>query len=122
MLLAPVMLFVFLTGGWLLGLFGQDYADKGTGLLLILTASAVPDAITNLYVAVLRVQRRLRAAATLALGMATIAVAGGWALAPQHGLVGVGVAWLVSQSVGSLWVARDAWAQRQSLHLPQTVA
>jgi O-antigen/teichoic acid export membrane protein len=112
-LLAPAMVFIFITGGWILRLFGAEYANHGRDLLLILTLSAVPDAITNLYVAVLRVRRRLRAAAGLATGMAFVAVAGAWLMAPRHGLTGVGVAWIVSQVVGSLWVGWDAWAERR---------
>jgi O-antigen/teichoic acid export membrane protein len=114
LLLAPAMAFVFVAGSWILGVFGNDYATNGTGLLMILTFSAIPDAVTNLYVAVLRVRRRLRAAAVLAIGMAAVAVIGGWLLAPRYGLEGVGVAWIVAQLVGSLWVASDVRALRRA--------
>jgi len=75
----------------------------------------VPDAITNLYVPVLRVRGRLRASGTLTMGMAAIAVAGAWAVAPAGGLTAVGIAWLVAQSLGSAWVALDVLAARAAL-------
>lgn len=106
-LLAPAMLLMFLAGRFILTMFGAHYADAGIALLLILTAAAVPDGITNIYVAVLRVEGRLRVAASLTCGMALMAVLGGWALAPSYGLAGIGVVWLASQTIGSVWVAWD---------------
>lgn len=112
LLLAPAMALMLLFGGRLLELFGSDYAAAGTGLLMVLTVAAIPDAVTNLHVAVLRVDGRLRAAAALTGGMALVAVAGGWIVAPRHGLVGVGCAWLLAQSLGTLWVAWDLRPRR----------
>jgi O-antigen/teichoic acid export membrane protein len=110
LLLAPAMLFVFITGRWILALFGSAYSENGTHLLWVLTLAAIPDAVTNIYVAVLRVRRRLRAAGLLTMGMALTTIGGAWLVAPHLKLVGIGIVWLLGQTVGSLWVAWDSGA------------
>ena len=115
LMLAPAILVVLAAGEQILALFGPAYARHGTHLLWVLALAAVPDAITNLYVPVLRVRGRLRASGTLTMGMAAIAVAGAWAVAPAGGLTAVGIAWLVAQSLGSAWVALDVLAARAAL-------
>ena len=52
-----------MTGGTLLSAFGAAYEQNATGLLQIVLVASFPDAVTNVYVAVLRVRGRLRAAA-----------------------------------------------------------
>jgi O-antigen/teichoic acid export membrane protein len=103
-LLAPVMLVFFVAGEWILGLFGPAYADHGETLLILLTASAVPDAITNIFVARMRAVEELRIPAALNLSMAAVTICGSWLLLEPLGLPGVGVAWITAQSAGSLFV------------------
>jgi O-antigen/teichoic acid export membrane protein len=103
-LLLPLML-VFLVGGrFILGLFGTSYAQHGQWLLVFMTVTAIPDAITNIYVSVLRVRGRLHEAALVNLGLAVLALVLTWLLLPPMGIMGVGVAWLIGQSAGSLYV------------------
>ena len=107
MLLGPAMLVCFLGGRYILLVFGPGYAQHGLTLLMIYIASAVPDAITNIYVSVLRVQRRLRFAALLQLSMAGLTWALAWIWLPVLGIAGVGWAWLVAQVAGSLAAGVD---------------
>jgi len=106
-LLCPAMLICFLGGRYILLLFGPDYAQHGLPLLMILTIAAVPDAVTNVYVSVLRVHGRLRHAALLNLGMALLTLALAWMLLPTLGIVGAGWAFLIAQSAGSLVAGVD---------------
>ena len=101
-LLVPAMLAVFLGGRSIMLLFGPDYARQGLPLLTIFAIAAVPDAITNIYVSVLRVQRRLRRAMLLNLGMASLTLILSWVLLPILGIVGAGWAFLAAQIAGSL--------------------
>jgi O-antigen/teichoic acid export membrane protein len=110
LLLLPAMLFAFLAGGLILRAFGAAYAAHGTHLLWVLTIAAIFDAITNLYVPVLRVRHRLRAAGLLTMSMALGAIIGAWIVAPSMGLVGIGVVWCAGQALGSAWVAWDCGA------------
>lgn len=102
-LLAVPMAGYLLLGRFVLDLYGHQYALHSTGLLFVLVASAVPDAVTNIYVSVLRVERRLARSSGLNLAMAVIAIALAWYLLPVMGIIGAGVAWLVAQSAGTVW-------------------
>jgi O-antigen/teichoic acid export membrane protein len=102
LLAVPVL--AYLVGGRLiLGLFGADYVDHGTLLLLLLTVSAIPDAITNIAVAVLRVTDRMRMALLLNGGMLVGCVGAAWFVLPGTGIIGAGICWLAAQTVGALW-------------------
>ncbi len=103
-LLAPAMLVAFLGGHLILSMFGASYSFYGYALLTVLVVSAIPDAITNVYVSVLRVRRQLALAAMLNIGMAAIALAVAWYLLPSMGIVGAGWAWLIAQTAGTLVV------------------
>jgi O-antigen/teichoic acid export membrane protein len=107
-LLAPACLVMAAAGYPLLLLFGEEYAREGIALLLLLVLSAVPDAVSNIYMSVLRVQRRMRAAALLSLGPSTVALIVAWLLMPRLELVGVGVAWLGTRIVAAALALADA--------------
>lgn len=115
LLVPPVLVYVF-AGRWVLGIFGTDYADHGHLLLLILALSAVPDAITNVAVSVLRVTQRIRLALALNAGMLVGCLAGAWLVLPRLGILGAGVAWIASQAVGAAWVV----ARWRSIVPPET--
>lgn len=112
LLLGPAMLIMFLVGRYVLLLFGPRYAEHGQLLLMILVADAVPDAITNIYVSVLRVQGRLRTAAILNLSMAALTLVLAWILLPILGIVGAGWAYLIAQLTGSLIAGIDFLSRR----------
>jgi O-antigen/teichoic acid export membrane protein len=105
-LLVPLII-VFLIGGhWVLSMFGPEYASRGTALLMVLVLSAIPDAVTNIYVSVLRIEGRLAWAAWVNCSMAVAALVLAWVLLPWLGLIGAGVAWAVAQTAGSVvaWI------------------
>ena len=111
-LLGPILLVFLLGGRYILSLFGPNYPQHGVMLLMLLILSAVPDAITNIYVSLLRVQRRLHLAALLNLGMATFTLALAWILLPKLGIAGAGWAWLIAQLLGSIGVGADIFTSR----------
>jgi len=119
-LLGPIMVVFLLGGRYVMDLFGPDYAGHGLVLLTILVVSAVPDAITNVYVTVLRVRRRLPDAALLNVGMALITLVLAWFLLPPLGIAGVGWAWLGGETVGSLAVALHVIVTRRVSPHPTT--
>lgn len=106
MILLPLpILGAVLLGRIVLRIFGPAYASEGYVLLAILAVSAIPDALTNVAVALMRVKGLLRRSSALNAGMGAVALGGAWALMPTWGLIGVGVAWLVAQTLGALVVA-----------------
>jgi ADP-heptose:LPS heptosyltransferase/GT2 family glycosyltransferase/O-antigen/teichoic acid export membrane protein/thymidylate kinase len=118
-LLCPAMLVAFLGGHLILSMFGPNYSLYGYTLLTVLVVSAIPDAITNVYVSVLRVQKRLVWAALLNIGMAAIALAGAWFLLPQMGIIGAGWAWLLAQTAGTVAVLSHITVARVRSHMDE---
>ena len=81
-----------------LGFFGPDYAQYSTLLILLLLAT-FPDALINVAVAMLRVQRQLVAVSFLTVTGAVLTIGGAWALMPHLGITGAGWAALASQLI-----------------------
>lgn len=111
-LLVGPMTALLLGGRFILGIFGPAYAEHSFGLLILLVVAVVPDAVTNVYVSVLRVQRRFRAAAALNIVMALGTLTLAWYLLPVLGIAGAGLAWLIMQTLGSVAVAIDLGLKR----------
>jgi O-antigen/teichoic acid export membrane protein len=101
-LLIPAMVAMVLGGKLILAIFGQAYVGAGYGLLVLLAISAVPDAVSNIAVAVCRATNRLAYSAAINLASLFVAVAGAWVLMPRFGLLGVGVSWLAAQVLAAL--------------------
>jgi hypothetical protein len=101
-MLAPAMVIMIVGGRVILGLFGAAYAAAGYGLLVLLAISALPDAVSNVAVAISRVTHRLAYSTALNLGILVVTLAGAWILMPRMGIAGVGVAWLGAQTLGAI--------------------
>jgi O-antigen/teichoic acid export membrane protein len=72
--------------------------------LLLLTLSAVPDAVTNVAAAVLRVSGRMGLALLLNGGMLVLCIVATWFVLPFTGIMGAGACWLASQTIGAIGV------------------
>ena len=120
-MLIPACVVLAVAGHWILAAFGPDYASEGLPLLLLFTVASLPDSVMDVWVAVLRVEGRLRFGSVLQLGTAALALALSWVLLPSMGLTGAGVAWLASRVVGVAMVAwdfrRQGSARRSSVDL-----
>jgi O-antigen/teichoic acid export membrane protein len=64
-LMAPIVVLVAVAAPFGLGFFGHEYASKGALLLSLLALAALPKAVIELYIGVLRVQNRTRLIALL---------------------------------------------------------
>ena len=106
-LLVPAMLVCFFGGRYIMLVFGPGYAQHGQTLFRVYIVAAIPDAITNIYISVLRVQRRLRFAAMLNVGMAILTLTLGWVLLPVLGIAGAGWSFLISQTAGTVVAGID---------------
>jgi O-antigen/teichoic acid export membrane protein len=101
-ILPPVILFFWVGGRYLLGIFGSEYTYKSETLFYILLLSTIPDAITTLYVSLMRVKNLLYCAAGINLFMSLSCLILTWYFLPILDITGVGVAWLISQTLGCL--------------------
>lgn len=93
-ILVPAVVILYFGGGLLISFFGAHYAREGLELLRILIISSIPLAISELGVAVFRIQKRIKPIILVygvqALGTIVI----GYILMGIMGLPGVGIAWL----------------------------
>jgi O-antigen/teichoic acid export membrane protein len=112
-LLTPLMLLFFVAGGPILGLFGPGYEENGETLLILLAASAVPDAITGLYLARVRAEGRLVFPAAASMAIAAVTLVGAWLLLPSMELAGAGVAFIAAHCLGSVACLVDARRARR---------
>jgi O-antigen/teichoic acid export membrane protein len=100
-LLTPLMILFLVGAEPILGLFGEEYADNGKTLLILLTAAAIPDGITGLYIARVRAEGRLVFPAAASMAMAGVTLVGTWFLLPSMDLAGAGVAFIAAHVAGS---------------------
>ncbi len=100
LLAGPPALILLLAGPTILGFFGEQYAEEGSTLLLILIGAAVFDSVLQLSLAVLRVKHRLREAAITTWATLVVAIGGTWFLLPPLGIEGAGVGWGVGKLTG----------------------
>lgn len=98
-LVLPLALALALAAPLVLSLFGAEYTDHGAGTLSLLALSAIPAVVNVLYVNVYRVRRRMSAVAIVMGAEAVLVLGVGVVLLQAIGIVGVGLAWVVAQSV-----------------------
>jgi O-antigen/teichoic acid export membrane protein len=113
-LLLPPALILAVFGRQILGVFGATYAIHSYGLLLLFVIVAIPDAVTNVYVTVLRVRGLPQRAAVLNAVIAVVALAGGWWLMGPLGVAGAAWAWALAQTIGCCFVAVDSQLMRHA--------
>lgn len=101
-LLIPAIVVAIIGGRVILRMFGATYAEAGYELLVVLAISAIPDAVSNVAVAVCRVTGRFGYSASLNLGILLGALVGAWVLMPWLGINGVGIAWGGIQLLGAI--------------------
>jgi O-antigen/teichoic acid export membrane protein len=79
-----------------LAMFGTSYAEAGTTLLRLMLVAAVPRAVVELYLGVLRAQGRSHPIAVVQAAQAALFLALVFGLLGQAGIAGIGWAYLVS--------------------------
>ncbi len=103
-LLIPVVALVVLTASYLLRIFGDAYATEGASLLRLLALATIPNVVVILYLGFLRVQNRIGGVIGVhgAIAVATLGLSYVWLR--SYGITGVGLAWLVSQTVMAVFL------------------
>lgn len=99
LLIVPAVLVLVAFAPLVLSVFGAKYAQFGSTLLRLMALAVLFKAVTSLYIALSRVEKRVSRIA-LAQGTLFASIAGlSWWLMGHLGLKGVGVAYLASQAV-----------------------
>ncbi len=112
-IVVPAALIVALAAPQILSLFGPDYASNGSGVLRTLALAAVPNIIVTLSLAVARVRRSGSVVVLVQSGLMLGGLVLATVLLRWFGLTGIGVGWLVSQTVFAVailpWLRRQLW-------------
>ena len=112
---AALTIFVIFAGSWILTIFGRTYARQASQALWLLTAGVFGTTIKDHYVALARIENRIRAALPLLyfgtfleLSFALIGVIAG-------GLTGLAAGWLVGTLTEAVIMSRRVFgASRES--------
>jgi len=105
LLLVPVVAAAALLAPTALGLFGPGYARYGVPILQVLAIATLPKTLTETYLGALRAQSRAKLIAVIQIVRCVLMLGLALALTETMGMVGAGVAVLVSESVIALTIA-----------------
>ncbi|MFD1811397.1 lipopolysaccharide biosynthesis protein [Rhodococcus gannanensis] len=86
----------------LLQIVGDEYADTGTPLLRLAAIALIPAIVGFAYNAVARVRRRLRLAIAVQVANAALVLGLSLAFIGDHGLVAIGWAYVVAETVSAV--------------------
>lgn len=110
--LVPTIILILVIADKLLLLFGSSYAENATTLLRILTISALPLTINIIYLAIKRVEKKLKVLVGLTAFTAAATLGLTYLLLPMMGINGAGIAWLATQGTIALVVIADSLKRR----------
>jgi O-antigen/teichoic acid export membrane protein len=113
-ILVPGLVAILAVGGTLLSAFGPAYADHAVGLLRITVLASIPQAVTSVYVGILRAQGRLTTVGLMSLSISFGILVMSWLLLPVLGISAVGWAYLAMQSCAAcVYVVLDRLDRRR---------
>jgi O-antigen/teichoic acid export membrane protein len=96
-IVVPVVLILVLVPGLVLSVYGPSYAEHSADLLRLLALGVLAKSVTTLYFSMARVQRLVSRIATVQCVLLVLLMGLSWWLMGAMGLVGVGLAYLVTQ-------------------------
>ena len=105
LILIPAIILLILLGKWLLLAFGQSYSLNALRLLQILAISSFPLGINYIYFSILRVTGRLKELVVICGIRAVAVLLVSFLVMPSTGIIGIGYAWLGTQSSISIYAA-----------------
>lgn len=108
-LLIPAIILMLLLGEKILLIFGGAYSQSATRLLWILAVSALPHSIAHVYFGVRRAQKKMKGVIGLFILQAIMILSLSYLLLPQFGILGVGIAVLISSGVLALIAGYPLW-------------
>lgn len=98
-LILPAVALIVIGAPYLLRVFGASYATEGSTLLRLLALSTIPNIVVALYLGLERVRRRMRSIMMVQGLLCLLGLSLSYTLLARYGIVGVGWAWLISQTI-----------------------
>ncbi|MFC2067871.1 oligosaccharide flippase family protein [Chloroflexota bacterium] len=105
LLLVPTVIFLMITGKWLLLFFGPGYSSNAQALLWLLILASLPRGMNNIYFGILRVQGRLKELVIIRGFIAVSLLTLSYLFMSVYGLIAIGYAWLGVQIFISIAIA-----------------
>jgi len=115
LLLVPAVVLMLAIGDKVLLLFGASYSENATTLLRIFAIAALPLAVNTIYLAVKRVERKLRVIVGLSAFVGAVTIGLTYMLLPRMGINGAGIAWLTAQVIGALVIVVSSFLKRMAV-------
>jgi O-antigen/teichoic acid export membrane protein len=103
-LLIPGAIVIMVLAGFLLNLFGGNYADNGALLLRLFTLSSAFTGINTIYTSILRVKNRIKEMELLFLYKSVFLLVGSYLILPLFGITGIGYVWMLMHCFLSIYV------------------
>lgn len=97
-ILIPSILAIFLFGKYILLIFGKDYSIHATSFLLLLAISSIALAFSSIATTILKIKHEINYLILFGF-LGTSLVLGLSYLLAQYQLVGIGIAWVIGQSI-----------------------
>jgi O-antigen/teichoic acid export membrane protein len=101
-LLTPVILLILIAAPYLLHLFGESYVAEASSLLRLLSLATLPQIISGLYFGIARIRRSVGGVIVVHASLFLMNIGLSYFFLNKFGITGVGIAWLISQSVMAL--------------------
>jgi len=113
LIMVPVVALIIIFADKFLLIFGSAYSESATVLLRIMALSALPLAINIIYLAVKRVEMKLKLIIGLTAFLAVGTLGLSYLFLHSLGINGVGIAWLIAHSVVAAGIIAQAiWRRR----------
>jgi len=120
-IVVPIALVLVVGGHLILSVFGAEYAEHATIPVQLIALSAIPDVVIASYVSVARIRRRMKTVVLTITSASTLLLVLTVVLLKTMGINGVGLAWLIAQSVTALVLLSTSfrWLWLPSAHARQ---
>lgn len=116
-LLVPAVVVVCVFADKFLLLMGREYSAAGVKLIWLLAPATISVCVTQSYVSLARVEMKSSKVVILMGTLAASVLGLGWFLMHRLGILGIGVAWLASQTVAMLVVLPSVIRKSRQAHL-----
>jgi O-antigen/teichoic acid export membrane protein len=122
LILVPAVILLLVIADKLLLLFGSSYSENATTLLRILGVSILPCAVTNIFLSIKRVEKKLKAIVGLTAFVAIATLSLTYLLLPIMGTNGAGIAWLSAQGIIALTIVARWLKGKQHSTRPESIS
>jgi O-antigen/teichoic acid export membrane protein len=111
-LLIPAILLIFIFADKLLLLFGSSYSENATTLLLILAIASIPLAFNTIYITLKNIRKEVATVVKINTIIALGTLGLSYIFIGEMGLIGVGIGWIVSQTIVTAIIGFDVVVRR----------